>query len=326
MSTHSQLRILFVTNMYPAPARPIHGTFVAEQAASLRRRGAAVDVLFVDGPADRMNYLRGIGELHTMLRTRSYDLIHAHYVFSGLIARTQWRLPIVLTHHGIEAQQGWTAPLCRLTSRLVDRTIATSPAVARGLGLPGVTVVPCGVDTDLFAPLPAAVARMRLGLPSDAPLILFAGTPRPEKRLPLIQAAVGRLREQRPEVQLILAHTEPRERMALYMNACDVLALASVAEGSPMVVREAMACNLPVVSTDVGDVAALFDGLPGHYLAAADADDLAARLAAALAFGGRTAGRERILPWSLDAVAARLETIYHEAAAKAQGMVEPARS
>jgi glycosyltransferase involved in cell wall biosynthesis len=149
------------------------------------------------------------------------------------------------------------------------------------------------------------------------------GQPRPEKRLPLIEAAVARLQAAVPAPRLLKVHDQPREAIPCCLNAADVLVLASVAEGSPMAVREAMACNLPVVCTDVGDVRALCGDLPGHYLLprpprgsdlqaapAGEADALAAQLAAALAFGGRTGGRERILPWSLAAVAKRVEDLY----------------
>jgi glycosyltransferase involved in cell wall biosynthesis len=272
-----------------------------------------VDVLFVDGPASRLNYLRGVRDLHRKLREAPYDLIHAHYVFSGIIALTQRRLPIVLTQHGIEAQVGWTAPLCRLTSRLTAVTIVTSPTVAAAIGLPGVKIIPCGVDTELFRPGARAEARAALGLPADAPLALFVGALRPEKRLPLIREAMARLQADLPAARLVTAHTEPRERIPLYMNACDVLLLASTAEGAPMVVREAMACNLPVVSTDVGDVRELCAGLPGHFIAAATPDGLAEQIRLALAFGRRTEGRSRILPWSLESVARQIIEIYRQA-------------
>ncbi len=316
MTEASPLRVLVVTNMYPTADKPILGTFVAEQVASLRQRGLHMDVLFIDGPANRMNYLRGIGDLRRSLRTASYDLIHAHYVFSGMIARLQWRLPIVLTHHGIEAQRGWTAPLCRWTSRVVDRTIVTSPRVAQALGLPDVAVLPCGVDTELFTPLPQAAAREKLGLPLDQPIVLFVGAPRPEKRLSLIQAAVEKLQARRPEARLVLVHAAPRERIPVYMSAGDVLVLASTAEGSPMVVREAMACNLPIVSTDVGDVPELLGDSAGHYIAGSTPADLAEKLHQALTFGRRTEARARILPESLASVAERIEEIYRQVLAQ----------
>jgi glycosyltransferase involved in cell wall biosynthesis len=308
------LRVLVATNMYPTPDRPALGTFVAEQVESLRRRGHRLDVLFIDGPGGRANYARGVGELRRRVSAGDYQLVHAHYVFTALIALAQRRLPVLVTHHGIEAQQGWTAPLCRLSSRLAARTIATSPAVAATLGTPGAVVIPCGVDTELFRPLPRAAACAALGLDPDRRYVLFVGRADPEKRLPLIREAAARVAAGEAGVDLLLVHGEPRERVPLYMNAADVLVLASVAEGSPVVVREAMACNLPVVSTDVGDVRDLFGDLEGHYLVEGEADPLADGLRRALAAGGRTQGRQRILPWSLDAVAARVEQEYRAVA------------
>ncbi len=313
------LRILTVTNMYPTPTAPMSGIFVAEQVASLRRRGLAVDVLLVNGVEEGWGaYVRGFGSIRRALRHTHYDLVHAHYVFSGDLLIGQRLIPglrmppVVLTQHGIETQIGWTPPLCRWTSRRVTRSIATSRRVEQALGLPDVVILPCGVDTDLFQPMPSVEARAALGLPRTAPLVLFVGMPRrPEKRFNLVEAAVARLREKQPDAQLVVAESEPHERIPLYMNACDVLILASTAEGSPMVIKEAMACNLPIVSAPVGDVEAVIAGTAGCYLAEPDAESLAHHLSLALAFNGRTQGREIVLrTLSLDAIAARLADLY----------------
>ncbi len=191
------LRVLVITNMYPTADRPTLGTFVAEQVASLQQRGLSLDVLFVDGPAGKLNYARGLADVRRVVREAPYDLIHAHYVFSAMLALAgtalaRRRLPIVVTQHGIEAQRGWTAPVCRWTSRRTACTIATSHRVAAALAGTHQEVIPCGVDTDLFQPLARDAARRTLGLPADIPLVLFVGAPRPEKRIPLIQAAVAR--------------------------------------------------------------------------------------------------------------------------------------
>jgi len=306
------MRVLTVTNMYPSPAAPMSGIFVAEQVASLQRRGLDVELLFVNGAAGWGEYLRGFGRVRRAVLAGDYDLIHAHYVFSGILALAQRRAPVLLTHHGIETQLGWTAPLCRWVSRRVARTIVTSRRVQAALGRADAEIIPCGVDTDLFRPMPRAAARAALGMPAEAPLVLFAGMRRPEKRFDLVAAAVGQLRAARPGVELVVAEAEPHERMPLFMNACDVLVLASEAEGSPMVIKEAMACNLPIVSVDVGDVAEIISGTAGCYLARREPADLAAQIGNALDFGRRTAGREAIMPLSLDAIAARLERVYQE--------------
>lgn len=310
-------RVLVVTNMYPTTTAPTYGIFVAEQVESLRRRGFSQDVLFVNGTAGWGAYLSGFGRVRRAAHTGRYDLIHAHYVFSGIMALTQHRLPVLLTHHGIEAQLGWTAPLCRWTSRRVTRTIVTSrrvqEALARSSGrerLSRYEIVPCGVDTELFRPMARDEARATLALPLDIRLVLFAGKRRPEKRFNLIQAAVTRLQVNRPDVRLIVCESELHQRVPLFMNACDVLVLASEAEGSPMVIKEAMACNLPIVSVDVGDVAEVISGTDGCFLVAPDSCSLADGLARAIAFGGRTQGRDAIVALSLNAVAERLGRIY----------------
>lgn len=319
------LRVLTLTNMWPTPRIPMGGIFVREQVDSLRKRGLEIDVLFVNGVEEGKGaYLRGFGLVRQQVEAGRYDLIHAHYVFAGILAldlrnilMRKGRLPIVLTQHGIETQRGWTAPLCRWTSRRVDRTIATSPVVQAALGLPGVDVVPCGVDTDLFRPMAQAEARAALGLPQGPRLALFAGMRRPEKRLDLIEAATAEVRRMAeasggPEIQLIIADNEPHERIPLYMNACDALILASEGEGSPMVVKEAMACNLPVISVDVGDVKQVISGTDGCYIVSREVGLLAEAICAALSAGRRTDGRAAIMPLSLDGIAARIETIYRE--------------
>jgi len=307
-------RVLVVTNMYPTPPAPMFGIFVAEQVDSLRRRGLDIDVLFVNGSAGRMAYARGFGMVRRASRAKSYDVIHAHYVFSGIMAMAQRHAPVLLTHHGIETQRSWTAPLCRWTARRVARNIATSRRVRDGLGMPGVDIVPCGVDLDLFRQVPLDEARSALGLPAQERLVLFAGVRRPEKRFDLVEASVLLLQSKMPGVRLVVADHEPHERMPLHMSACDVLILASEGEGSPMVIKEAMACNLPIVSVDVGDVAEVMSGVPGCYLVARTPYALAEGLARAIGFGGRTEGRAAVSSLSLDALAVRLEAIYRAVA------------
>ena len=321
MARSRPLRVLVVTNMYPMPGAPWFGIFVAEQVDSLRRRGVEIDVLFVNGSAGRIEYARGFGRVWRAARAKSYDLVHAHYVFCGILALAQRRAPVLLTHHGIETQLGWTPPLCRWTARRVARNIATSRWVRDGLGMPGVDIVPCGVDLDLFQQTPQDEARAALGLPADERLVLFAGRRRPEKRFDLVEASVSLLQAELPGVRLVVADGEPHERIPLYMSACDVLILASRGEGSPMVIKEAMACNLPIVSVDVGDVAEVTGGVPGCYVVGDAPAELAHGLAQALRFGGRTEGRAAVASLSLASLAERLEALYGEVAGEGTAVV-----
>jgi glycosyltransferase involved in cell wall biosynthesis len=145
-----------------------------------------------------------------------------------------------------------------------------------------------------------------LGLPQDKKLVLFCAGMRPEKRFDVAKAAVDRLSANDASVQLVIATEQPHSIIPHYMNACDVLVLTSDYEGSPTVIKEAMACNLPIVSVDVGDVAEVIAGTDGCYICQRTPDDVAAGLNLALGRKRRTNGRANIAHLSLDGIADRL--------------------
>jgi glycosyltransferase involved in cell wall biosynthesis len=300
------MKILVVTNMYPVPEEPALGIFVQEQVESLRGRGVEVDVFFVNGRRHRRNYLTGFLRYLPWPWLHRYDLIHAHYPLTALIARAQFRCPLVVTYHGIEVIYGWQGTLCKALAPLADRVIVTSSRVRQGLGMPSARIIPCGVNTALFKPGPQDEARALLGLPQDKKLVLFCAGMRPEKRFDVAKAAVDRLSANDASVQLVIATEQPHSIIPHYMNACDVLVLTSDYEGSPTVIKEAMACNLPIVSVDVGDVAEVIAGTDGCYICQRTPDDVAAGLNLALGRKRRTNGRANIAHLSLDGIADRL--------------------
>jgi len=304
------MRVLVVTNMYPTETMPAFGVFVYEQVQSLRRRGAQVDVLFINGKESTWNYLRGFAQVRRQVRAARYDIVHAHYVFSGVMARAQFRRPLVVSFHGAGEMFGWVGWLCRALAPWVDAFTVTSAEHEAELGAKGAHIIPCGIDTELFQPMPRAEARQRLGLPLDKKLILFAADLRPEKRVDVARAAVALLQRETPEVELLVVTGRPHSDIPLFMNACDALVLTSDAEGSPQVVKEAMACNLPIVSVEVGDVAEVIGGTEGCFLCQRTPEDVAAKLRLALERGRRTNGREAVLHLSLDRIADRILGIY----------------
>ena len=307
------MKVLVVSNMYPQPDQPAFGVFVEDQVESLRKLGVDVDVLFIDGRRNKLNYLAAYPRLWAQLRRKRYDLLHAHYVFSGLVARAQWRLPVVLTHHGPEVFQTWEKYVCRLTKHWYDNLIVVSEEMKRRLAVPDATVIPCGIDMTRFQPTRQADARADLGLAPDKKLILWAGEYfRPEKRFEVVRRAVDILSANDSRVELVLLSGRPHGDVPLYMSACDVLLLTSDAEGSPMVIKEAMACNLPVVSTPVGDVADVISGVDGCYLCSQDPEEVAQKLQMALAFGKRTDGRERVRSMELSKIAEDIVSVYEE--------------
>jgi glycosyltransferase involved in cell wall biosynthesis len=212
------IKVLHVTNMWPTDANPAFGIFVQEQVDSLAKLGVQFDVLFIDGRKSSLGYLRSFRPFWRKLRSATYDLIHAHYVLAGFVARAQRKLPVVLTHYGIEALYGWQAPLCWILSRTVEQTIAVSQPIKDRLGLEDIRVIPCGVDLDLFRPMDRDEARRELGLPLDRKFVLFVGLPRPEKRFDVVEGALARLKEDRLPVDLVTIQGQyEREQIHLFM-------------------------------------------------------------------------------------------------------------
>jgi glycosyltransferase involved in cell wall biosynthesis len=308
------MRVLVLTNMYPSVEKPASGTFVRDQVESLRQEGVEVDVLVVDGSKHRMNYVWGIFRLWARLLHRRYDLIHAHYVFSGIIARAQFLRPVVLTHHGLEVFTTWQRVPSRLITPLVNRVIVVSEEQKRKLGFKNIQVIPCGIDLEFFKPVPREIARSRLGLAPERKLVVWAGNHlRPEKRFDIVEAAIALARQKDPAIELVLVSGKPHDVVPLYMSACDVLLLVSDAEGSPMVIKEAMACNLAIVSVPVGDVVDVIGETDGCYICRRDPVDVAEKLILALSRSERTSGRERVTHLDEPVIARRIIDVYRGA-------------
>jgi len=308
------MKVLVVTNMYPRPEAPSHGVFVGDQVESLRRLGVEVDVLFMNGRKNKLNYLGAYPRLWNALRKKRYDVVHAHYIFSGLVARAQWQAPVVLTHHGPEVFMTWERRVCHAATGWFHKVIVVSEEMKERLGCEAATIIPCGVNLERFSPMDKVEARRQVGLPLDKKLVLWAGEYfRPEKRYEIVEAAMATLTAEDPDVELVLLSGRPHAEVGTYMNAADVLLLTSDAEGSPMVVKEAMACNVPVVSTAVGDVAEVIGGTDGCHITSQDPADVVAKLKLALAFRKRTNGREAVKRMELDEISRRIIAVYEDA-------------
>jgi len=317
------MRVLIVTNMYPSEALPSFGTFVHDQVVALRDAGVEVDVLSFNGRESKWKYLSAFPRYWRALRSKRYDLVHAHYILAGIVARAQLGHKVVLTHHGPEVlgQPAWQGPLCKVMTPLFDEVIHVTEQVRRRLRDDDGWVIPCGVDLDAFVPVDRDEARRALGLPLDKPLVLFAGDYwRPEKRFDLVEAAMERVRQDLPNAELVLLTKKPHDVVPAHMSACDALVLTSDLEGSPMVVKEAMACNLPIVSVEVGDVREVIGDTPGCAIVERDPASIAAGLVAVLRDPRRTDGRSRIDHLRHDRIARRVLAVYTHAIADAKGI------
>lgn len=319
----SSYLVLVVTNLWPTNEDPGYGSFVQAQMASLGPLGVDYDVVYIDGRRSRWNYFRALGELRFRLKHYRYDLIHAHFGLSGWVARCQWRAPVVVSFMGDDVlgrptRSGRITLYGRLLqisswalARLVRGVIVKSREMKARLGLDSAHVIPNGVDLELFRPMEQAEARQALGLGLKKMFVLFPYNPaEARKRFDLIEAAVNLARREIPEIEILQVRGVPRERMPLYMNAADVLVLASLFEGSPNAVKEAMAVNLPVVTVDVGDACELIGPTEGCYLVPREAEAIAARIVEVCRRGTRTNGREWIARLSMEKVARQIVDLY----------------
>lgn len=311
------MKVLVVTNMYPTQEQPAFGIFVEDQVEALRKAGVRVTVLFVNGRKSGLNYLSGVLRYWWRLMTGDYDIVHAHHAITGFMARLQWGHPLVVTYHGTEVSDivpHWLSYLARRGARIFDRIIVVNKTEEDAVNdRSKVRLIPCGIDLSKFQPTPMAEARGALHLPAQKPLVLWAGQHwQWVKRLDLAEKAMQILNQELPQAELVVVSGKPHAMVPTYMGACDVFLLTSRYEGSPMVVKEAMACNLPVVSTNVGDVAELLSGVDGCYLVEPDPADVASKLLQVLLSRRRTKGRERIGHLDSDAIAQRVISVYDE--------------
>jgi glycosyltransferase involved in cell wall biosynthesis len=283
-------------------------------------------VLFIDGRTSNAEYLRAIPRVRRAARG-DFDLIHAHYGLSGFIAVLQHRLPVVITFHGDDLlgtpdAEGRATRKSRVARILgvwaaarARAVVVVSPqlreALPEGPARRRAHVLPMGVDLARFSRVPREEACRALGLDPGRRRVLFAADPAlPGKRFPLAEAAVQIARRDDANVELHVASNLPPERMPLEMSACDALVVTSIHEGSPMVVKEALACNLPVVSVNVGDVAERTRGVAGCRLVPPQPGAIASALGEVLHNGTRGDGRRAVEAVSIGRVAEELVTIY----------------
>ena len=325
----SALRVLMITSEWPTDSgHTAH--FIARQARYLRAAGVELDVFPFRGNKNPLRYLAAWVRLRIRMWMGRYDLIHAQFGQSGALAFPT-RLPLVVTFRGsdtfgIIGRDGrptragrllqW---LSRRVSRRADAAIAVSPHLTEYLEHAGrMHIVPSGLDLDLFRCIGRDEARRHLGWPADRRRILFVGDLNdPRKRGDLARRAVEHL-NRTLDAELVVGWRIPHHEMPYYMSASDALVLTSTAEGSPNVVKEALACDLPVVSVAVADVPLRLRGIPGCEVCADEAPEtIAAALERTLLRDERSRGLGRAAALQLDErlLTARVIDIYRLALA-----------
>jgi glycosyltransferase involved in cell wall biosynthesis len=305
---------------------------VQEQVKGLCSIGLNVRVLFVDRQAEGPRaYYRMHGKINSALAQFEPDAIHVMYggVMADQVVRHQHVHPLVLTFHGSdllgENLSGWARKIVSRYGVYCSRRAAKAAegviVVARHLvgALKGaatddkVRVIPCGIDLERFKPMDRLMCKRRLGWNPQAFHVLFASSNGdPVKRPWLARDAFARANKSLGPSELHYLTAIPNAQVPAWLNASDVLLLTSKHEGSPTIVKEALACGLPVVSVDVGDVAERIEGIEGCYVARPNPAELAAKLCLVRQRGKRLECRRRLQELSIVSVAQKLRRCYED--------------
>ncbi|MBW1612698.1 MAG: glycosyltransferase [Deltaproteobacteria bacterium] len=318
------MNVLFVVsgNSDNFPIAP----FIQSQGLALTNLGVNIEYFRIQGKG-LLGYLGNVPKLRSFIKSKNFNIIHAHYVLSGWVSvLTLCRLPIICSFMGSDTYGDTNSQgkrklssyniivLAKFIQPFLNKIIVKSNTIYRYIWLKNkAEIIPNGVNISAFMEIDKKKCRELLGMNMNCRHILFFGDQNnPRKNFFLAKNSYNKLGLSMVEI-LNPYPVEPSE-VPLYMNAGDVVVLSSYLEGSPNVIKEAMACNIPIVSTDVGDVRWVIGDTEGCYISSYDAEDMAKKIKLALKFANRTNGRQRILDLGLDSetIAKRIIELYEK--------------
>lgn len=315
--------VLMLTNAWPRADEPISGIFLQHTVDGLEAAGLRCDVLLVRGDRGLHCYLLGcvLMLLLSLTRNLGYELVNTHGGETALVGRFYFGAPVVATYwgsdllgpgagsRGTRVKQALRCRLLRAHARLMTGTTTKSHEME--MVLPASVrlrnrVIPDGVDMARFRPSDRAAARHALGWPEAELTVISVGRRVAVKRLWLAEQAVELARHDQPELRWRAIAEIPPASMPLVYAAADCLLHTSASEGSSNAIKEALACDLPVVATPAGDVRELLAGVEPSAVCAPEPEQIAHALIACLRAGTRSNGRERSSRLSSDQIAQRV--------------------
>ena len=305
------MRVLFIcrqktkTNVSP---------FVKAQADALAKEGIKVDFFLIKNNGV-FGYLKSIRELIHCTENIEYDVYHAHYSFSGYVASLAKKKPLVVSLLGTDViKSSLSRSILKIVSSICDWSgiIVKSDQMKNLLKIKKIQVVPNGVSFDTFHPINQKKARSILNWNLEEKIILFNGhKSNPIKNYALAEKAINLCKK---NIKIVEMKNLDQEKLNLYYNACDVFLSTSLWEGSPNTIKEAMACNANIISTNVGDVNYLFGKEKYNRICTFDPLEISTTITNALIVKKENnKGRERLIHLSLQGtdVAQKLIKLYH---------------
>lgn len=300
------MKVLFVSS---ANRNGEINPIVLNQGQSLSGKGVEIRYFGVRGNGFA-GYLGNVASLKKELKEFKPDVVHAHYVLSGVVAKFAGARPLVVSLMGSDVNGGrWQRMISQVFAGYFwDACIVKTEEMKKTLGYERIHIIPNGVDMNWFIPEAKEDALRETGWDETKVNILFPSDPeRPEKNFRLAEEAVKALSDDK--LKLHVLKDVPRRKVVHYLNASDTVLLTSHWEGSPNIIKEAMACNIPVVSTMVGDVEEIFRGTDGCYIVKDNVGEICLALRSAIT-RKRTDGREHIAYLDSGLIARRIIDIY----------------
>jgi glycosyltransferase involved in cell wall biosynthesis len=297
--------------------------FAKRQVASLLESGVHGTVFYLKSRVSPVGLVRDFVAFRSLLARERPTIVHAHNgTMTAFFCAVSTLRPLVVTYRGSDLNRGRgiRAALGNVLSQLAalraSRIVCVSERLRERLlwRRDRVEVIPSGIDRSVFHPKPICEVRATLGWPMDEPIVVFNASRHPEvKDVPLALASVEASRREVPGIRLVTLDGNRSEgEVSDMLNAADCLLLTSPNEGSPNIVKEALACCLPVVSVDVGDVAQRLRGVTHSCVVERDPRRLGEALAGVLKTRSRSNGADMIDDISAESVTRRLRAIYDE--------------
>lgn len=319
-----RLRVLAVIPEAPHSASMI---FIKRQVASLERVGIQCESFLLASRTSLRVLFREWKRLRRVIHALQPDFVHAQFgTMTSFLTVLSTARPVVISFRGgdlnpyksrFKLRQRVGRLLSQISALRATRIICVSTQLRDRLWWrrDRVTVIPSGVDTAIFCPRSREAARRDLGWEQNERVVLFnAGTDPVSKRLDLAIASVEEAKAACGEIRLHVLDGNLSPRLIpLLMNAADCLLLTSDWEGSPNVVKEAMACNLPVVTVDVGDVRERLRGVEPSRIVTRKPQDIGKGITEILELGERSNGCMAIGELALEVISSRLASVYEMA-------------
>lgn len=288
-------------------------SLVYDQGESIKKSGNDLTYYTIKGKGIR-GYFKNIFLLRKYLKNEKFDVVHAHYSLSGFVAALSGAKPLVVSLMGSDVKQNG---VLRLVIKLFnyffwDACIVKTEDMQKSLGIKNLSVIPNGVNMNFFPPMAKKEAQIRLGWDKNKTHILFAADPdRKEKNYILAKRAYNIFANRNTELHFL--KNILKDEMPYYYSASDVVLLTSFWEGSPNVIKEAMACCRPIVATDVGDIRKIIGNTEGCFVCSFNHEEIAYALVKACKIN-TTTGRLSIEHLKDEVIAKEILGVYDRVA------------